>query len=131
MEGKLKHLEMIQAVINRLAANSFLAKGWSLTLVSALFAISASGANDIQALLAFIPAVVFWGLDGYFLWEERKFRGLYDLVRRLDASEIDFSMDTSLTKKKLSWTNALFSVTLAPFHFGLLGSILVVNLLSS
>jgi len=36
MEAKLKHLEMIQDVIKRMASNSFLLKGWSLTLVVAL-----------------------------------------------------------------------------------------------
>jgi hypothetical protein len=35
MGDKIKHLEMIQAVISRLANNSFLLKGWSITLVSA------------------------------------------------------------------------------------------------
>jgi len=37
MEKKLKHLEMLQGVINRMANNSFLLKGWSVVLISALF----------------------------------------------------------------------------------------------
>jgi len=32
---------MIQAVINRMASNSFLLKGWTVMLVSALFALAA------------------------------------------------------------------------------------------
>ena len=40
-ERKLKHLEMIQGVINRLAANSFMLKGWSVFLISALFVLAA------------------------------------------------------------------------------------------
>ena len=39
MEVKLKHLEMIQAVITRMAKNSFLLKGWSITLTAAIFAL--------------------------------------------------------------------------------------------
>ena len=35
MEKKIKHLEMIQAVIVRMGNNSFLLKGWSVTLISA------------------------------------------------------------------------------------------------
>ena len=84
MESKTKHLEMIQGVINRLSTNSFLLKGWSVVLVSALFALSAGDSNPAFIFLAYIPALVFWGLDGYFLWEERKFRKLYDRVRTLD-----------------------------------------------
>lgn len=41
MDNKIKHLEMIQSVINRMAAISFHIKGWSVVLVSALFALSA------------------------------------------------------------------------------------------
>ena len=37
MENKQKHLELIQGVINRLSSNSFLLKGWSVVLISALF----------------------------------------------------------------------------------------------
>ena len=35
MESKIAHLEMVQAVITRMAGNSFLIKGWSVTLVAA------------------------------------------------------------------------------------------------
>ncbi len=47
MEAKLKHLELSQGVINRMAGNSFLLKGWSVTLVSALFALSAKDSNQM------------------------------------------------------------------------------------
>lgn len=45
MDRKLKHLDFIQGVINRLSTNSFLLKGWSVVLVSALFALSANNSN--------------------------------------------------------------------------------------
>ena len=76
MPAKIAHLEMIQGVVNRLAHSSALLKGWS-------------------ALLAFLPAVVFWGLDGYYLWQERLFRNLYKHVRGLADNDIDFSMDVT------------------------------------
>jgi hypothetical protein len=66
MDHKIKHLEFIQGVVNRLSTNSFLLKGWSVVLVSALFALSASDSNRDFVLLAFFPALVFWGLDGFF-----------------------------------------------------------------
>ena len=40
MESKIAYLQMIQAVIARMAGNSFLIKGWSVTLVAALFALA-------------------------------------------------------------------------------------------
>ncbi len=94
-EAKLKHLEMIQVVINRMANNSFLLKGWSVTLTAALFALAAKGSNPVFILLAWVPALMFWGLDGYYLRQERLFRKIYDKVRKIkDDSGIDFSMDT-------------------------------------
>ena len=35
-----------------------------------------------------VSEILFWGLDGYFLWQERLFRALYDHVRQLPESEI-------------------------------------------
>ena len=71
MDRKLKHLEFIQGTINRLSTNSFLLKGWSVVLVAALFALSAKDADIKFVYLALFPAVVFWGLDGYFVLMER------------------------------------------------------------
>ncbi len=131
METKTKHLEMIQGVINRLSTNSFLLKGWSVVLISALFAVSVGGSNPAFIFLAYIPAFVFWGLDGYFLWEERKFRALYDSVRTKDESDIDFSMDTAVVLGQAgSWAKATFSKTLVPFHGVLIVSIIVVMVLT-
>ena len=36
-----KHLEFVQSTISRMASNSFLLKGWSVTLAAGLFALSA------------------------------------------------------------------------------------------
>src|SRR6266852_3616424 len=94
MDMKLKHLEFIQAVIGRMASNSFLLRGWSVTLAAALFALSAKDTNPKLLAIAYYPILIFWILDGYFLSQERLFRALYDKVRKLPESEIDFSMDT-------------------------------------
>lgn len=129
MESKLKHLELIQGAINRFSTNSFLLKGWSVILVSALFALSASDSNVSFIFLAYIPAIVFWGLDGYFLSVERLYRKLYEIVRNKDNKDIDFSMDTSsLNEKDCPWLSATFSKTLIPFHGSLIAAIIIVML---
>ena len=131
MDSKLKHLEFIQGVINRVSTNSFLLKGWSVVLVSALFALSAGNSNVSFIMLAYIPAIVFWGLDGYFLSVERLYRVLYDEVRKADNDKIDFSMDTkNLENKSHPWASATLSKTLIPFHGALVGAIIVVMLVT-
>lgn len=127
MDRKLKHLDFIQGVINRLSTNSFLLKGWSVVLVSALFALAASNSKIEFIFLAYIPAVAFWALDGYFLAMERSYRNLYDHVRTLEPDEIDFVMKPVSTGNVLSeWAAAFLSRTLLVFHGALLIAILVV-----
>lgn len=127
--NKHKHLEFIQAAIGRMAGNLFLLKGWSVTLIAALFALAAKDANQLYVLVAYYPLLVFWALDGYFLSQERKFRALYNHVRTLDESAINFSMDTSpfSSDKNTSWSAALFSKTLFIYYGGL--AVLMVGLM--
>ena len=79
-DQEIKHLELIQSAVNRLAANSFQMKGWMLTIVSALLGFFAQSNNAKFALVAVLPVLVFWGLDAYYLQQERKFRGIYNDV---------------------------------------------------
>lgn len=131
MDRRLSHLKMLQAVVTRMAGNSFLLKGWSVTLVSALFALAAANANVYFVYLAYFPVVVFWILDGYFLRQERLFRALYDRVRLLaDTEPVDFSMDTEPVAAKVSsWPATCLSVTLRLFYGAVFGSIVVIMLL--
>ena len=47
MEERLAYLQMVQAVITRMAGYSLLIKAWSITLVTALFALAAAGTNPL------------------------------------------------------------------------------------
>ena len=128
MERKLKHLDYIQQIVGRMAHNSFLIKGWSITLVFALFALAAKDTNDKYVIIAYSAVFVFWILDGYYLSQERLFRALYNNVRLKGEGEIDFSMDTSPFTKNNSvcWISAIFSKTLVFFYFFFMAIMLVV-----
>lgn len=117
MENKIKHLEFIQSVISRMASNSFVIKGWVVTLMAAVFAVSTGIQNSFIPFLNYFIVPVFWILDGYYLSQERKFRGLYDNVRGKPNNEIDFSMDTSLFKEgRYTWICSILSKTLIIFY---------------
>ena len=118
MEQKLKHLEFIQGVINRLASDSFRLKGWSVVLVAALLVLLAREGRIDLASIGLAPVLFFWGLDGYFLWQERLFRALYDHVRLLNEDDIDFSMDIRpfKTDRARTWLGATLSRTLIGFY---------------
>ena len=122
MEAKLKHLEFVQGVVNRLASASFQMKGWSVVLVSALLVLGARAHSIETGLVSLFPILVFWGLDGYFLSRERLFRKLYDDVRqRGEEKDIDFSMAVGGFRSKgrfwsRDWCSAVRSRTLLPFY---------------
>lgn len=58
-ENKIKHLEFIQNVITRMNSNSFMIKGWCVTLVAALFALGAKDSNVNFAIIAYIVIPTF------------------------------------------------------------------------
>lgn len=128
MENKRKHLEFIQGAINRMAGNLFFLRGWTITLIAALFAFFVKDANTDFIFVVYFPVIIFWILDGYFLSQERLFRALYNHVRKLDEKEIDFSMDTDEYKKdkKNSWVYSMFSTTLLFFYLPLVAIMLLV-----
>lgn len=129
MENKRAHLEMIQVVVNRMSVNSFLLKGWSVVLISALFALAAGDSEALFVYIAYFPAIAFWMLDAYFLRQERLFRKLYDRVRHLAETDVDFSMDTSVVDGDVAaWSAVVFSKTLLLFHGTVFGSIVIVML---
>lgn len=123
---RLKYLEMIQAIITRMASNSFLIKAWNLTLISAIFAFSEKISQVFVA--SYIPVVVFWLLDAYYLSQERSFRNLWNAKRgEQDDASTDFNLDTAGYES--SWIKAIFSKTLLIFHGGLLLLLLATHYL--
>ena len=120
-----KHLELIQGVINRMASNSFHLKGWSVVLVSALFALAGKDKAVYFVYLAYLPAIAFWVLDGYFLWQERMYRELYDAVRKDTRADSDFSMYAYQYRTEVpSWPATCVSTTLLIFHGMVVGAVL-------
>lgn len=122
MDNKIKHMEMIQEIINRMAGNSFLLKGWAVTLVAGIFALAGRDTDKMYFLIAYVPIIVFWCLDAYYLLQERLYRALYDKVRAMKEEDIDFSMNTSveeLKSKKTVYTACFFSKTEGGFYIPL------------
>ena len=92
MDNKLKYLEMIQNLIERMANNCFLLKGWSITLITVIFALADQTLKQDYFLFAYIPVIAFWFLDSYYLQLERKYKVLYEIAIKKDINEIDFDL---------------------------------------
>ncbi len=124
----LKYLEMIQTLISRMASNSFVVKGWSVTLAGAIMAFSASVGSGWSMLVALLTSISFWWLDAYYLGQERRYRVLFNNVRQKWPDEecmvgdIDLST-TSVESEAESVLSTLLSPTLLWFHLPIAGAV--------
>ncbi len=116
-DAVLKHLEFVQNIITRMARNSFLLKGWAVTLVAAIFALTVNNPSVYFLAVGIFPTLAFWGLDAYYLRQERLFRKLYARVAEDPDNITPFSMDTSAYEGDVqSWLRTVFSVSVLPFY---------------
>ena len=115
-EKVVEHLKMTQAIINRLANNCVLVKGWSMTIILAAMVLTTK--HEIQNPY-FVPALLIfpvWILDGYFLWQERLFRQVYGEIRVQPDTDFEMNPVKHKNKPQCSWLSAIFSPTLAIFY---------------
>lgn len=102
-----KEIDLIQNCISRMEKNSFLLKGWNVSLMVAVLAILPKNISSkmIILILSFI-LISFWYLDAFFLKIEKKYRKLYEKVikdRRNGNIDNLYSLDIrniSLDKKE-------------------------------
>jgi hypothetical protein len=87
-QNRVKHLEMIQAVVTRLSNEGFLIKGWTVTLAGVVAGLAINSESWSLALLGCLPTLAFWALDAIFLRDERLFRDLGEYVRK-HTSEVE------------------------------------------
>ncbi len=118
---RLKRLEMIQAIVARVAQNSFAIKGWAITVCAGILALAAKDGNAPFAPLAIAPTLIFWGLDAHYLSLERRYRALYERA----AADLDPAMtltlgDAQQTGTALGMPRAMVARTVLPVYLVLL-----------
>lgn len=90
-DNKATYLQIIQEPICRMSTISAIFKGFAATIVAGVATLTYKDVNVWVLALSFLPVVAFAILDVYYLTLERKFRFLFEQVRK-DEREIDFSM---------------------------------------
>lgn len=127
MDEKIAHLTFVQGVINRMAANSFLVKGWTIALVAALLAIAADKLTLSYLVIILVPVLLFWWLDAFYLQQETLYRKLYEVVALKENKDIDFSMRAEGFKSQIkSFKNIVLSKSVFPFYVVILGLLIVM-----
>lgn len=107
---------MVQAVINRMSSNSFVFKGWSVTIIAGLSAFATTDANKKLLLVAFFATLLLWAVDAYYLSLERQYRKLYEGLAAQKPEKISFSMKLPDYPKVRSWVDALRAPLLLGFY---------------
>lgn len=116
-----KEIDLIQSCISRMAQNSFLIKGWALTVVTVVLALMEKNIDPIYlCLVLLMPLIAFWYLDAFFLQTEKMYRKMYEWIIDVRPKN-DFSLlydlnphrfkDKVDSRKKVMW-----SITLRVFY---------------
>jgi len=127
-----KEIDLIQAVISRMANNSFLLKGWLVSLVAIIIAMTkdsiVSDESIYFGIIMLLLVTAFWYLDAFFLHKERCYRKLYDWVieNRKNTDDYLYNLNYTRFEKQVSGTwRVMFSKTLFVFY-GLIFTILLL-----
>lgn len=135
-----KELDIIQSIISRMANNSFLIRGWAMTLMSALIAFGKESIfnhpNGGYYLAVMIGIIIpFWWLDAFYLFNERVYRKIYqraindpDAVNRTryDLAPAHLKKETG-SIWKIMWTDFMKWFYLSFIILLLIGIILKIN----
>ncbi|OOP55196.1 MAG: hypothetical protein AYP45_16070 [Candidatus Brocadia carolinensis] len=125
------YLNILQSIINRMAANSSGCKTWCITLVSAIILIIADKSKPAYLFISIVPIILFLFLDSYYLGLERLFRNLYnEFIKKLHsniATIDDVFMVSPGTKTEIlrAAFHSFSSIAVWPFY-GLLGLMLYI-----
>ena len=89
MDDVRQYFQMLQDIINRMAANSSNCKAWAITIFTAMSALMIGVEVMRQWIwLILFPIVLFYYLDAYYLGLEKDFRNLEaSFIKKLRAPE--------------------------------------------
>ncbi|HFI0081702.1 TPA: hypothetical protein ACGORC_001254 [Streptococcus suis] len=110
-EIKSKHIDLAQSIITRMAQNSFVIKGWMITIVVGLFVFLQNDNYKNNFLIYLFPIIGFWFLDSYYLWQERLYRKLYVRIISDIKGSSDLKLSVEEFKNSTKYLSALFSIT--------------------
>ena len=111
-----------------MASNSFLFKGWSITIIAGISAFAAKDSNANLMAVPIVTTLLFWSIDAHYLMLERAFRNLYDEVAAKPINDIDFSMKPKGVSIK-QWVKIFFTrPVLWVFYGTVLITLIIVTL---
>ncbi len=125
---RVKHIEMLQTLISRMAGYGASFKSYCITVVTAVVGFAFTLHRPVVVAIALLPIFAFAMADAQYPRIERRFRGLFDLVRKQDWDSMpNFEINLENAPAELylrsatSWSIVSFY---APLAFGVLIAVL-------
>ena len=133
-----KEIDLIQACITRMAQNSFVIKGWFVSIYAVILALLPERVNMFLLCISLVAVnVIFWYLDGFFLRTEKLYRKMYDwileerpknnreLLYQLNPHEFEGRIEEVESIWKIMWSKTLKWFYLIPL--GIVIIVFIVN----
>src|SRR6266478_8136660 len=92
---RAKHIEMLQTVISRMAGYCASFKSYCITVTTAVIGFAFTLHRPAVATLALLPVIAFAVADAQYLRVERRFRDVFNLVRK-ESWDVMPSFDINL-----------------------------------
>lgn len=135
-----KEIDLIQSCITRMAQNSFVVKGWLITLVTVVLTLLPENVNTRGVcVIVLLATLCFWYLDAFFLRLERLYRWKYEwiIVNRKKTDEFYYDMNpmnsdmwilpkSGIPLKAPSVIRIMFTKSLLPLYGMIIGVILFI-----
>lgn len=119
-ELRVKNLEMLQTLITRMAGYGASFKSYCITVTTGVIGFGLTLRSPALAGLALLPVFAFAVADAQYLRVERRFRSLFDAVRKQGWDEMpafDISLETvpqpTFLSAATSWSIVWFYAPLA------------------
>ena len=109
-----KEIDLIQSCISRMAQNSFMVKGWFVSIYAVILALLPERVNMLLLCVSLISAnLIFWYLDGFFLRTEKIYRKIYDWVlevRPKNNRELMYQLNPICFKGKIGEAESIWKI---------------------
>ncbi|MCH5210167.1 MAG: hypothetical protein J1F01_04305 [Oscillospiraceae bacterium] len=96
---RIAYLQMIESIIDRMSNKSGNIKGFAVTIVAGVTALSFKEASPYVLILSFLTVLIFLWLDLYYLGMERKYKFFYKQV--CQGRDVDFNLSLDLKESEL------------------------------
>jgi hypothetical protein len=126
-ELRVKHLEMVQSVIARLANQGAALRSYCITLVTGIIGVAITLQSAPVAALAALPALAFAFLDAQYLKNERRYRAMFDVIRADEWTSMPtFSLNLA-EAPSVSLTSTFFAAGTIMFYLPVIISAVAVS----